>query len=95
MAQPSPNKGNEQMGRVQVESAMQLLEQGLQQVGTTSPAGEAILKALTALAKHFNRQQSAEMVPAQIMEMAHAAQPSPLQQMLAQRQAAGAQPPQA
>lgn len=89
MAQPSPNQGNMQMGRVQVESAMQLLERALQAVGTTTAEGEAVLKALTALAKHFNRQKAQELVPAQILEMAHANQPSDLQQMLAQRPGAG------
>jgi len=97
MAQPTPNEGNQQMGMVQVESAMQILEQALPQLGTTTPEGKSVLAALSNLARHFNRQSSAELVPAQIIQMAQAAKPSALQQMLAQGQQqspqAGAQPP--
>src|SRR5512146_3306948 len=82
MAQPSPNQGNMQMGRVQVESAMQMLEQALPALGTGTPDGAAVIRALSSLARHFNRQKNAELVPAQLMEMAQANQPSQLQQML-------------
>lgn len=70
---------------------MQLMEHALMQLGSTTPEGESVIRALSTLARHFNRQKNSELVPAQIMEMAQANKPSPLQQMLAQ-QGAGAQP---
>ena len=95
MAQPTPNQGNQQMGMVQVETAVQILEQALPALGTTTPEGKAVLTALSALAKQFSRQEAGPLVPAQIMEMAQASKPSALQQMLSQGQqpGAGAPPP--
>ena len=94
MAQPSQNRGNAMMGKAQVESAMKILEQALPQLGTGSPEGSAVVKALSALAQKFNRQEGQELVPSEIMHMAQAAKPSPVAQMLAQRQAgAGGMPP--
>ena len=94
MAQPSPNRGNAMMGKAQVESAMQILEQALPQLGTSSPEGAAIIRALSALARHFNRQQGAELVPSQIMMQAQAARPSPLAGMMAGQGGPQGQPPQ-
>lgn len=67
---------------VQVESAQQLLERALPQLGMNTPEHAAVLKALTALSKAFNRQQSESLVPAQIAEMARAHGGSPIQQMI-------------
>src|SRR5512135_354746 len=77
MAQPSANRGNAMMGKAQVESAMQILEQALAQLGTSSPEGSAVIKALSALARSFSRPEGKELVPSQIMHMAQAARPSP------------------
>ena len=94
MAQPSANRGNAMMGKAQVESAMQILEQALPQLGTSSPEGGAVIRALSALARHFNRPEGKELVPAQIMQMAQAAKPSPMQGMLSQPPGgAGGMPP--
>lgn len=82
MAQPSENDGAKQMGMVQVETAMQLLEQALAQIGSTSPEGASVLKAMSALSKHFNRSKSKDLVPAQIAEMARSQQQSPIGQMI-------------
>lgn len=94
MAQPTPNDGARQMGMVQVETAMQMLERALPVLGSNTPEGKAALGALSMLSKIFQRQQSQDLVPAQIAEMARAQQQSPMTQMMAQGQPQGAQPPQ-
>ena len=82
MAHPTPNEGGKQMGAVTVESAMQMLEQALPSVGSNTPEGGAILDALSKLSKHFNRQKSKDLVPAQLMELARAQKSSPLAGMI-------------
>lgn len=94
MAVPSANDGARQMGMVQVETAMQMLEQALPQLGSTSPEGASVLKAMGALAKHFNRPKSKDLVPAQIAELARSQQQSPMAQMMGGGAGAPAQPPQ-
>src|SRR5262245_58828366 len=82
MAQPTPNDGERQMAMVQVETAMQMLEQALAGLGSGTPEGSAALKALSTLSKVVNRQEAEGLVPAQIAEMARAQQQTPLSQML-------------
>lgn len=88
MSQPSANAGNAQMGKAQVESAMKILEQAIAQLGSGTPEGAAVIRALNTLATKFNRQEGEELVPSQIMQMAQAAKPSPLAAMLARQPAA-------
>lgn len=83
MAQPSQNAGSRQMGIVQVETAMQMLERALPVLGSNTPEGKAALKALSGLSSHFNRQEAKDLVPAQIAEMARAQRASPQAQALA------------
>lgn len=82
MAQPSANDGARQIGMVQVETAQQMLERALPSLGMNSPEHAAVTKALALLSKHFQRQKSEELVPAQIAEMAKAHGGSPMQQMI-------------
>ncbi len=91
MAQPTPNDGAKQMGAVNVEGAMQMLEQALPSVGSNTPEGKSILEALSKLSKHFNRQKNAELVPAQLMELARAQKQSPMAGMMGG--GGGEQPP--
>jgi hypothetical protein len=93
MAQPTPNDGARQMGMVQVETAMQMLEKALPVLGSNTPEGKACLAALNTLSQKFQRQEAEQLVPAQIAEMARAQQASPLAQLMAKQGAAG-QPPQ-
>ena len=86
MSQPSPNDGERQMGMVNVESAMQMLEQAIAELGSNTEEGKAVLEALTKLSKHFNRPQAAELVPAQVMELARKQRQSPLGAMMDQPQ---------
>jgi hypothetical protein len=78
MAQPTANEGSRQMGMVQVETAMQMLEQACATLGTGTKEYTAAEKALGALSKVFNRSKAKELVPAQIAEMARAQQQSPI-----------------
>ena len=71
------------MGMVQVETAMQMLEKALPVLGSNTEEGKACLSALNTLSKKFQRQKSADLVPAQIAEMARAQQSSPLSQIMA------------
>ena len=82
MAQPSPNDGARQMAMVQVETGMQMLEQALAGLGSTSPEGAAVVKALGTLSSKFTRSKSKDLVPAQIAEMARSQRQSPLAQMM-------------
>lgn len=94
MAQPSPNDGARQMAMVQVETGMQMLEQAIAGLGSTSEEGAAVVKALGTLSSKFTRSKSKDLVPAQIAEMARSQRQSPLAQMMggaAGQQ--GAQPP--
>lgn len=84
MAQPSPNEGDAQIGRVNVESAMTMLEQAVPVLGSNTPEGAAVLKALTLLSKIFARQEAQQLVPAQVMELMRAQQPSQLAGMIGQ-----------
>ena len=93
MAQPTPNEGKRQMGMVKVEGAMQMLEQALADLGSNTPEGSSVLRAMGTLSKHFNRSKSEGLVPAQIMELAKAQAPSPLAAMLGRGAPPQPQPP--
>lgn len=82
MAQPTPNDGARQMSMVQVETAMQMLMKAAPALGANTPEGKAVISALNTLSSKFQRQQSADLVPAQIAEMARAQRQSPLAQLM-------------
>lgn len=82
MTQPTPNEGGKQMAAVNVEGAMQMLEQAIPNLGSNTEEGKAVLEVLTKLSKYFNRQQSKELIPAQLMELARAQKQSPLAGMI-------------
>ena len=82
MAQPSPNDGSNQMGLVQLETAMQMIERALGSIGK-GPEHDAAIKALSCLSKVVNRQQSEDLVPAQLAELMRTQQASPMQQIMA------------
>lgn len=95
MSQPSENDGSRQIGMVQVETGMQMLERALPSLGMNTPEHAAVLKALSALAKAFAREKSEGLVPAQIAMMARAQHASPMAQMIqGGAPAQSAQPPQ-
>ena len=81
MAQPSPNDGANQMGLVQLETAMQMIERALGSI-PAGPEHDAAIKALSALSKVVNRQQQEDLVPAQLAELMRTQQTSPMQQIM-------------
>ena len=81
-----------QMGKVRVTSALQLMTAALQDLGSTSPEGQAVLKAMSTLSKLFGKPKDSELVPAQLSEMVRANQGGQLTQLL-QSQQQQAQPP--
>lgn len=83
MAQPTPNEGARQMAAVQVEAAMQMLEQALPALGSNTEEGAAVLRAMGTLSKSFQRSRSKDLVPAQIAEMARAQKQSPIADLMA------------
>lgn len=86
MAQPTPNEGNRQMGAVQVESAIQLLDRALGEFAPSSPEHAAVVRAIGSLSKHFNRQKSKELIPAQLMELVQANKASPMEGVMSSPQ---------
>lgn len=74
------------MGMVNVESAMQMLEQAVAQLGSNTEEGKVVLEALTKLSKSFNRPQAEELVPAQVIELARKQRQSPIAAMMDQQQ---------
>ena len=90
MAQPSANAGNHQLGMMQVQQALQLLELALPQLDPQSQQKQGVVRAISSLSAHFGAQKAEALAPAQLMQQMQAAQPSALQRMLAARQA---QPP--
>lgn len=82
MSQPTPNEGSRQMAMVQVETAMQMLEQACAALGSDTKEYTAAEDALTKLSKVFNRQKARDLVPAQIAEMARAQQQSPIASLI-------------
>jgi hypothetical protein len=85
MAQPTPNNGAIQQAAAEVESAMQVLTRAMARLPVGGPEWAAINKALTLLAKPFGQRQAADLVPAQIMQLAQSQQASPLMAMLNQQ----------
>lgn len=80
------------MGMVNVESAMQMLEQSLASLGSNTEEGKAVLEALSKLAKNFNRPKSQDLVPAQVLELARKQRQSPIASMMQQQDQPQQQP---
>lgn len=71
MSTPQPAEGDKQGGMVQVQMAMDLLEQTLPMFGSDSEEGKAILSALTGMSKKFssNREKGRELIPSEIKNL--------------------------
>ena len=72
MSSPQPNAGEKQGAMLQVQQAMDLLEQSLPAFGSESEEGKTILGALSAIGKKFggeNRARSKELMPAELMNL--------------------------
>ena len=71
MSSPQPNHGERQNAMVNVNLAMDLLEQTPPALGSESPEGQAVLQCLSGLSKKFghSRAKTQELVPAELMQL--------------------------
>lgn len=71
MMTPQKKEGAQEDGAVNALLAKKLLEHALPAFGSSDPKGAAILKALSALAKAFGKDESSteELTPAEKMQM--------------------------
>ena len=69
MSTPQEPEGQKQGGMVQIAMALELMQQALPQIGSHTPEGQSILKALTQLSKHFGKPDSKELIPAEVAQL--------------------------
>jgi len=71
MSTPEPKAGNKEGARVNVQMAMDLLQQSLPAFGSDSAEGKAILEIMKKLGSAFGAReaQTRELVPAEILQM--------------------------
>ncbi len=95
MTTPQQQAGRQTMGHVQVQIAMQVLEQALPMLGSGSKEGAAVIRSLDSLAKTFGNKDNGDLVPAQILSMVQQMPQmgggAPLQRQILQQMQQGAQ----
>ena len=71
MTTPEPKAGNKEGARINVQMAMDLLQQSLPAFGSDSEEGKAILEIMKKLGSTFGAReaQTRELVPAEILQM--------------------------
>lgn len=71
MATPQPAEGEKQNAMVNVNLAMDLLEQTLPNLGSESEEGQVVVQVLSVLGKKFGhtKQKSQELIPAELMQL--------------------------
>lgn len=71
MSTPEPKAGNVEGARVNVQMAMDLIQQSLPAFGVDSPEGKSLLQILKTLGSTFGMKeaQTRELVPAEILQM--------------------------
>lgn len=71
MTTPEPKMGEKETATINVQTAMDLLEQALPKIGSDSEEGRAIMDAVTKLTKIFGKREakSRELMPTEIMNM--------------------------
>jgi len=69
MPQPQKKEGIKEAAMVNVHIAMNMLEQALPVFGTESKEGQKVLDVLRMLGKSFGKQDSGDLVPAEIRQM--------------------------
>lgn len=71
MSTPEPKAGSVEGARVNVQMAMDLLQQSLPAFGPNSPEGKAVMDILGKLGSAFGMKeaQTRELVPAEILQM--------------------------
>ena len=71
MSTPEPKMGNKAAADINIQMAMDLLEQSLPALGSETQEGQMIMKSLSTLHKMFGKRESKnrELMPAEIMQM--------------------------
>lgn len=69
MSTPQQPEGQKLSAITSVQIAIELLEQALGPLGSTSPEGAAVLSALTKLSSKFGKGQGRDLIPAELMQM--------------------------
>ena len=71
MSTPQENKGEQKGAMVQVQMAIDILEQALPAFGSETEEGHAVLDALKGLSKKFasKRDKGRELIPSEIMNL--------------------------
>jgi hypothetical protein len=71
MSTPEPKEGEKAAARINIQMAMDLLQQSLPALGSDSEEGAAIMKVVKELTKAFGEREakSKELVPAEIMQL--------------------------
>ena len=71
MSTPEPKMGSKAAANINIQMAMDLLEQSLPALGSESEEGQQIMKSLGSLHKVFGKREakSREVMPAEILQM--------------------------
>jgi hypothetical protein len=71
MSTPEPKLGSKEGAHINIQMAMDLLEQSLPALGSESDEGQQIMKSLGALHKVFGNRESKnrELIPAEILQI--------------------------
>ena len=99
MSTPEPKMGSKAAANINIQMAMDLLEQSLPALGSETPEGQQIMKSLGSLHKMFGKREAKnrELMPAEIMQMMQtlpqAGGATPEQRSMAQAPMTGTQQP--
>jgi hypothetical protein len=99
MSTPEPKMGSKAAANINIQMAMDLLEQSLPALGSESEEGQQIMKSLASLHKMFGKREAKnrELMPAEILQMIQtlpqAGGASPQQRSIAQAPVPGMQQP--
>lgn len=99
MSTPEPKMGSKAAANINIQMAMDLLEQSLPALGSESEEGQQIMKSLASLHKMFGKREAKnrELMPAEILQMIQtlpqAGGASPEQRSIAQAPVPGMQQP--
>ncbi len=99
MSTPEPKMGSKAAANINIQMAMDLLEQSLPALGSETQEGQQIMKSLSSLHRMFGKREAKnrELMPAEIMQMMQtlpqAGGATPEQRSMAQAPMPGMQQP--
>lgn len=74
MSTPEPAEGQKQAAIVNVQMAINMLEQAIPALGSSSDEGSTVLTALKSLSKKFGASKSQDLIPAELQMLMQNAQ---------------------